>query len=182
LKVKGKLRLEDAKTVDSSARLDFNDADIRVEELHGKGAKLLNDTLGRIHSFKVDVTAQGDWVAPVIKVRSDIDQKLSRAFKKVMAKEIARYKKELKVLLEKELKKQSAKLKKMTRGIIDIGPMIDGDMLSIEALQKKAKALLDTNNAKALATQKAKEQANKYLHDKEARDKAKNRLKKLFHR
>ncbi len=182
LAVSGSMKLIDTKKLDSKALLHFKDADISLEDLNGKGAAMMRDMLQQIHTFEVDVSAEGNWVAPAIAVSSDIDTKLSRAFKKVMAKEIVKYRKELKVLLNKEWKKQSEKLKEMTHGMVDVGESLDEDILSVEGLQKKAKELLDANNAEQLAKQKAKEEARKYLHDKEAREKAKNKLKKLFHR
>ena len=182
LGIRGSMQLVDTKALDSKAVLHFKDADISLESLHGKGAAMMGDMLKQIHAFDVDVKAKGNWLSPAITVRSDIDAKLSRAFKKVMAKEIVKYRKELKVLLNKEWKKQSKKLKEMTHGLVDVGESLDEDILSVEGLQKKAKELLDANNAKQLAKQKAKEEARKYLHDKEAREKAKNKLKKLFHR
>jgi len=170
--VEGKMKLKDGRQVNSETDVAFYDAKISLSDVGGKGAEVLNKTLSEIHDFGAVVTVNGDWESPTIKVRSEIDQLLSKAFKKVMAKEIARYQKELKLLLQKQLDDQLAKLKKETGGFVDLGEQIDIEQLSIASLQEQAKKLLDQNNAK----QVAKEKATEYLKDKKNQEK----LKKLF--
>ena len=138
----------------------------------GKGAEILNDTLSEIHNFGANVDINGDWKLPNVQVNSEIDKQLSKAFKSVMAKEIKKYQKELQQLLNTQAKEQLAKLSKKTGGFVDMGALIDENLLSVDALEKKVKELSSSTNSKKLA----KDKATEYLKDQKTQDK----LKKLF--
>ena len=168
----GTLTLVDNSRVTSKTDVAFYDAQIHLKDVGGKGAEIFNDTLSEIHNFGANVEVSGAWTNPSVKVTSEIDTLLSQAFKKVMAKEIAKYKKELKALLNDKAKEQLAKLSEKTGGMVDAGKLIDENLLSVDGMEKKAKELLSSANTK----QVAKEKATKYLKDKKTKDK----LKKLF--
>jgi len=168
----GWMTLVDGSRVTSTTEVAFYDAKMRLDDVGGKGAQIFNDTLAEVHNFGATVDVSGEWKLPTVVVRSEIDKQLSIAFKKVMAKEIAKYKKELQKLLNEKVKEQLAKLSEKTGGLVDAGKLIDNNLLSIEGLQKKAKELSSSANTKKVA----KEKATKYLKDKKTQDK----LKKLF--
>ena len=170
--LEGHLKLLDSSRVSSKTDIIFYEARIRLEDVGGKGAEIMNDALSQVDSFGANVDVEGDWSHPSVKVRSDIDRMLSKAFKKVMAKEIKKYQKELQQLLNEKAKEQLAKLSEKTGGMVDAGTLIDENLLSVEGLEKKAKELLSSDNTKKVAKEKAAE----YLKDKKTQDK----LKKLF--
>jgi len=168
----GHLKVVDGTALSGESDIAFYDAQIKLKEVGGKGAEILNDTLSEIHNFAATVEISGAWKRPSVEVRSEIDQQLSKAFKKVMAKEIARYKRELQVLLNEKAKEQLAKLSEKTGGLVDAGKLIDENALSLDGLEKKAKELLKSTDTKAVA----KDKATEYLKDKKTQEK----LKKLF--
>ncbi len=168
----GHMTLVDGNRVRSKTDVAFYDAQIKLNDVGGKGAEIFNATLAEIHNFGANVDVSGEWKTPKVDVHSEIDKQLSKAFKKVMAKEIKKYQAELKSLLNTKAKEQLAKLSKQTGGLVDMGALLDEQTLSIEALEKKAKELTSSANTKKVA----KEQAKKYLSDKKNQEK----LKKLF--
>ena len=172
----GQLKLVDGTAVSGITDIAFYEVQIRLDDVGGKGAQILNDTLAEIHAFGANVEVEGSWQQPSVKVDSEIDKLLSKAFKKVMAKEIAKYKKELELLLNEKAKEQLAKLSEKTGGIIDTGKLLDDQALSLDGLENKAKELLNSDSTKEAAKAKATEKATEYLKDKKTQDK----LKKLF--
>ena len=168
----GWLTLVAGRQVTSKTEVAFYDAKISLEDMGGKGAEILNDTLSEIHNFGANVDINGDWKLPNVQVNSEIDKQLSKAFKRVMAKEIKKYQKELQQLLNTQAKEQLAKLSKKTGGFVDMGALIDENLLSVDALEKKVKELSSSTNSKKLA----KDKATEYLKDQKTQDK----LKKLF--
>ncbi len=137
----GQLTLVDNSTVTGTTDVLFKEAAISLDEVGGKGAQLLNDVVKEINTFKAKIDVSGVWQSPSVKVSSDIDTLISKAFKKVMAKEIAKYKRELKVLLDAQLKEQLGALNGMTGGMVDAGKLIDEQSLSLNGLENKVKEL-----------------------------------------
>lgn len=168
----GQLRLVDNSTISGQTDVTFKEVQIRLEDVGGRGAEIMNDVLKEIHLFGANVDIGGAWQNPSVKVSSDIDKQLSNAFKKVMAKEISKYKKELKVLLDEQLKEQLGELGSLTGGFVDTEKLIDQESLSLDALENKAKELVSSDNTKKVAKDKAAD----YLKD----DKTQDKLKKLF--
>lgn len=168
----GRLKLVDGSTVSGVTDVAFYEVEIRLDDVGGKGAQILNDTLAEVHAFGANVEVEGKWQQPSVKVDSEIDKLLSKAFKKVMAKEIAKYKKELELLLNEKAKEQLAKLSEKTGGVIDTGKLLDDQALSLDGLQKKAEELLSSDNTEKVV----KDKATEYLKDEKTQDK----LKKLF--
>jgi len=168
----GNLRLVDNTTITGKTDIAFYEAKIKLVGVGGRGAEVMNDALAEIDSFGANVDVEGDWKHPSVHVSSNIDKMLSKAFKKVMAKEIAKYKKELELLLNEKAKEQLAKLSEKTGGLVDTGKLLDEQSLSLDALEKKAKELASSANTKKVVKEKAKA----YLKDKKTQDK----LKKLF--
>ncbi|MGB5966638.1 MAG: TIGR03545 family protein [Sulfurimonadaceae bacterium] len=168
----GQMTLQGGTALVGSSKVAFRESEITLEGVSGKGAEIMNDMLKEIREFGANVAVDGNWKAPSIRVSSDIDQKLSKAFKQVMAKEITKYKKELKLLLDQQLKEQLGELGEMTSGFVDTEKLIDQESLSLDALENKAKELVSSDSNKKLAEDKAKD----YLKDEKNKDK----LKKLF--
>ncbi|WP_345976310.1 TIGR03545 family protein [Sulfurimonas sp. HSL3-7] len=158
----GKLILYEGRDISGSGHVVFKEAQISLEGLNGKGAQVMNDMLREIRQFGADVDVEGNWQSPSVKVASDLDKKLSAAFRKVMAKEAEKYKKELKVLLDEQLKEQLGKLNEMSGGMADTGKLLEQQNLSLGALQQQAEALLGGKSSqKLLKDQKSQEKVKK---------------------
>ncbi|MCJ7766514.1 MAG: hypothetical protein MUP09_11310, partial [Thiovulaceae bacterium] len=168
----GRLTLYGGRDIVGSGSVAFSGAEVALEGLNGEGAKVINDLLGEIHQFGAYVDVAGSWQAPSIKVASDLDRQLSGAFKKVMAKEAEKYKKELKRLLDGQLKEQMNKLDERSHGFMDTANLLDQQNLSLDRLEQKAKALLDGHKSKDQAEEKAKD----YLKERENQGKVKKLL------
>ncbi len=137
----GRLSVVESSTVSGRTELTFREARIRLDEVGGKGAEIINDILKEIRFFSAAVSVEGQWQNPSVKVSSDIDKLLSAGFKKAMAKEIAGYKKELKVLLDRQAKEQLGELGGMSGGFTEVGKLIDQQNLSLDTLGTKAQGL-----------------------------------------
>ncbi len=159
----GQLRVVDSSTVTGQTKVLFNEAQVTLEDLGGRGAAIMNDVFEEIHSFGATVDVEGEWQRPSVKVSSDIDEMLSKAFKKVMAKEILKYKKELKVLLDEQLKEQLGDLGGITGEFVDTEALLNEQSLSLDGLDKKAKELLSSDKTKDAAKEKAKDKLKKLL-------------------
>ena len=168
----GHMTLKGGTELAGSSKVAFRESEISLEGVNGKGAEIMNDILKEIHEFGANIAVDGNWKAPSVKVSSDIDKLLSKAFKKVMAKEIIKYEKELKVLLDEQLKEQLDELGGMTSGFVDTEKLIDQESLSLDALENQAKELLDSKSSQKVVEDKAKD----YLKD----EKTEEKLKKLF--
>ena len=168
----GRMTLYAGHDISGAGRVVFKEAQIMLEGLKGKGAEVMNDMLKEIHQFGADVDVAGNWQSPSVKVASDLDKKLSAAFRKVMAKEAEKYKNELKVLLDEQLKEQLRKLNKMIGGMAGTGKLLEQQNLSFEGLEQKAGALLGGKGSQEQLENKGKE----YLKDQKKQEK----VKKLF--
>ncbi len=168
----GHLTLYEGRDISGRGRVVFKEAQIMLEGLKGKGAQVMNDMLQEIHQFGADVDVEGNWQSPSVKVASDLDRKLSAAFTKVMGKEIEKYKKELKVLLDEQLKEQLGKLNEMSGGMVDTGRVLEQQELSLGALEQKATSLLGGKGGQELVKEKGKD----YLKEKKNQEK----VEKLF--
>ncbi len=168
----GQLTLREGSDISGSGRVVFKEAQIAIEGLEGKGAQIMNDLLKEIRQFGADVDVEGNWQSPSVKVASDLDKKLSAAFRKVMAKEAEKYKKELKVLLDEQLNEQLGKLNGMSGGMADTGKLLEQQNLSFEALEQKAGALLGSKGSQEQLEKKGKD----YLKEQKSQDKVKKLL------
>ena len=152
----GRLTLYGGRDIVGSGSVAFKGAEIAIEGLSGNGARIMNDLLGEIHQFGAHVDIAGSWQTPSVKVASDLDRELSGAFKKVMSKEADSYKKELKTLLDKQLKEQMSQLSEKSQGFIDTGALLEQQNLSLDAFSQKAEALIGGHGSKDLAKEKTK--------------------------
>ena len=168
----GHLILNAGRDIAGSGRVVFKEAKITLEGLNGRGAQVMNDMLREIHQFGADVDVEGNWQSPSVKVSSDLDKQLSAAFRKVMAKEAEKYKKELKVLLDEQLKEQLGQLNEMSGGMADAGKLLEQQNLSLGALKQQAEALLGGKESQELVKEKGKD----YLKEKKNQEKAKKLL------
>lgn len=159
----GQLRLVDSSTVTGKTEVLFKEAAISLEDVGGKGAQIMNDILKEVNTFGAKVDVSGAWQSPSVKVSSDIDTLLSKAFKKVMAKEIEKYKKELKLLLDEQLKEQLGELGGMTGGFVDTGKLLDEESLSLDGLENKVKELSSSDKTKDVVKDKAADKMKKLL-------------------
>jgi len=143
----GRMTIVGGSKIIGASSVTFREAEIALDGLGGKGAQIMNDILSGIKSFGARVEVEGSLDTPAIKVTSDLDRRLSQGFKKVMAKEISAYEKELKGLLDEQLKGQLASLNKMGGGMSDTGKLIDQQSLSLDALGQNASGLLESGGS-----------------------------------
>jgi len=147
LGVDGRMTLVEGSKIIAASSVTFREAEIALEGFGGRGAQIMNDILSGIKSFGARVEVQGSLDTPAIKVSSDLDRRLTQGFKQVMAKEIAAYEKELKGLLDEQLKGQLATLNKMGGGMGDTGKLLDQQGLSLDALGQNAEGLLESGGS-----------------------------------
>jgi len=140
----GRMTLVGGSKIIGASSVTFREAQIALEGFGGRGAQIMNDILKGIKSFGARVEVEGSLETPAIKVTSDLDRQLSQGFKKVMAKEIAAYEKELKGLLDEQLKGQLGTLNGMSGGMNGTGKLLDHQNLSLDALGQKADGLLES--------------------------------------
>ncbi len=146
-------------------RADAKTSDYKRVEAKAKVAytqtKFSSKYLDDVNSFDVEMQLEGKVEAPKWNVSSNLDEKLKKVFAKVLKKKVAKYKKELKNLIDKNTKDSLASLTKDSKTIDKIMRKLDVSMegvISSEAdLDNTEKKLGD--NAK----KKVKDKAGKLL-------------------
>jgi len=119
----GDFVINDAKALNGKANLRFRDADIKMNNLKGKTAKMVSDVLKNINRFNADVTLGGELEDPKVSVKTDLDKKLAGALGAGLKKQAARYEKELKGLLDTQMKEHLGAFNDEAGNIADINTL-----------------------------------------------------------
>jgi hypothetical protein len=83
-------------------------------------SRIVADILKSIDAFEVTLDIGGNIEQPDVQARSDLDRKISAALGKSMQKEVERYQKELKTMMDEQLKGELNSLGKEAGTIPDI--------------------------------------------------------------
>jgi uncharacterized protein (TIGR03545 family)/uncharacterized protein (TIGR03546 family) len=140
--LKGDLELTDASALGGRADIGFSNAALAMAGLEGELAKALNDALKGVSSFSVGVGLAGSLEEPKVHVESDLDKKLASAAKKAVQGKVAGYEKELKGLLDAQMKEQLGSLQGEAGKIPDIGALVGKQEGALNGLDKQAGGLL----------------------------------------
>ena len=109
--------------------------------------KTVQSILSEVHTFMVASSVGGTLKEPKISLNSDIDKKLKKGLNKQLSKEVQKYKKELKVAINREFKKQV--------GDLDLGEFADVEkLLNTNAKEGASVENLIKNNISKDAMQK----------------------------
>ena len=139
---------------------DYESVDAKAKLAYTK-TKFSSKYLDDVNSFDVDMKLQGKVESPKFDISSNLDEKLKKVFAKVLKQKVAKYKKELKNIIDKNTKDSLASL--------------TGDSDAIEAIEKKLNAKLggvqssenDLDNTESKlkdnAKSKLKSKASKFL-------------------
>jgi len=138
----GDLVMNDAKTLKGKVHLGFSDADIKMNDLKGKTAEMVSDLLKSINRFNADVTLGGELESPKVSVKTDLDKKLSSAFSAGLKKQAARYEKELKGLLDSQMKERLGAFNGEAANIADINTLAGGQSSALGDLGSNASGLI----------------------------------------
>jgi uncharacterized protein (TIGR03545 family)/uncharacterized protein (TIGR03546 family) len=122
LALDGTITLSGGTTLDGTTNAVFNNAKM---ELPGQSA-LVSDIIKSIDGFNVKIGVSGSTEQPSVTATSDLDKKLSAALKKSMQKEVDKYQKELKVLMDEQMKANLGGLGEASGGMPDISGAAGG--------------------------------------------------------
>ncbi len=142
----GDLVMNDAKTLKGKVHLGFSDADIKMNDLKGKTAEMVSDLLKSINRFNADVTLGGELESPKVSVKTDLDKKLSSAFSAGLKKQAARYEKELKGLLDSQMKERLGAFNGEAANIADINTLAGGQSSALGDLGSNASGLISSGS------------------------------------
>ncbi len=146
----GDLVINDAKAMNGRANLKFRDADIKIDNLEGKTAKMVSDVLKSINRFNADVTLGGELDSPKVSVKTDLDKKLSNALSAGLKKQAARYEKELKGLLDSQMQERLGAFKGEAANIADINALAGSQSNTLGNLGSNASGLITGGGLKKL--------------------------------
>ncbi|MDY6789976.1 MAG: TIGR03545 family protein [Thermodesulfobacteriota bacterium] len=146
----GDLVISDAKTMNGRTNLRFRDADIKIDNLKGKTAKVVSDVLKSINRFNADVTLGGELDSPKVSVKTDLDKKLSSALSVGLKKQAARYEKELKGLLDSQMRERLASFNDEAANIVDINTLAGSQSSALGNLGSNASGLITGGALKKL--------------------------------
>ena len=138
----GNLVINNAQALSGKAHLGFRGADIKMSNLKGKTAEMVSDVLKSINRFKADVTLGGELEDPKVSVKTDLDKKLSSAFSAGLKKQAARYKKELKGLLDTQMQERLSAFNGEAANIADINTLAGGQSNALGDLGSNASGLI----------------------------------------
>jgi len=138
----GDFVINDAKALSGKTHLGFRDADIKMNNLKGKTADMVSDVLKSINRFNADVTLGGELEDPKVSVKTDLDKKLSRAFSVGLKKQAASYEKELKGLLDTQMKERLGAFNGEAASIADINKLASGQTSALGDLGSNASGLI----------------------------------------
>ncbi len=130
LSIKGDVMLVGSSVLSGKSHLDFSDAAISMEGLEGKSADAVADVLASISTFAADVTLAGELHSPEVAVATDLDKKISGALKAGLKKQATAYQKELKTMLNAQMKEQLGSFNSEAGEIADINALA-GDQTKI---------------------------------------------------
>ncbi|NNL76348.1 MAG: TIGR03545 family protein [Desulfobacterales bacterium] len=146
----GDLVINDAKAMNGKANLRFRDADIKMDNLEGQTAKVVSDVLKSINRFNADVTLGGELDSPKVSVKTDLDKKLSSALSAGLKKQTARFEKDLKGLLDSQMKEQLGAFKGEASNIADINALAGSQSSALGNLNSNASGLITGGGLKKL--------------------------------
>jgi len=146
----GNFVINDAKAMKGRANLRFRDADIKISNLKGKTAQMVSDVFKSIHRFNADVTLGGELESPKVSVKTDLDKKLSHALSAGLKKQAARYEKELKGLLDSQMKERLGAFKGEAANVADINTLVGGQSSALDNLGSNASGLISSGGLKKL--------------------------------
>ncbi len=146
----GDLVINDAAALSGKTHLGFSDVDIKMSNLQGKTADMVADVLKSINRFNADVTLDGELQSPKVSVKTDLDKKLSSAFSAGLKKQAARYEKELKGVLDTQMKEQLGTFSGEAGNIADINALAGGQSRALGDLGSSAGGLLSGGSIKSL--------------------------------
>ncbi len=138
----GDFVINDAKALNGKAHLGFRDADIKMNNLKGKTAKMVSDVLKNINRFNADVTLDGKLEDPKVSVKTDLDKKLSKAFSAGLKKQAASYEKELKGLLDTQMQERLGAFNGEAANIADINTLAGDQSSALGDLGSNASGLI----------------------------------------
>ena len=139
---KSRLKITNFEAIDAKIALDFKKTQLVYSASDSLVNTAIKDILSNISSFNVDSSIGGTLTKPSISLSSDLDKKLMKGLKKQASKEVQKYKKELKVAINKEFKKQVGDLN--IEGFDEIGDLLDSNKDASKTLEK----LLEKNVSK----------------------------------
>ncbi len=191
--VRGKLTLLENEKISGKVTLGYNRVDFDLSRTDSTSVKrYIAPIFDDITSFKVVSDIEGKLFSPKIGAKSDLDKKLSKAFNKVLGKEIkqakSKLKKEFNSRVAKELEPINKKLSSLVGEQVAVGKdynKLQGIMQKKssqyvdeqkEKLKEKAQAKLDAKRKEA----EAKIQREKEKERKRQKNKLKKKPKKLF--
>ena len=146
----GDLVINDAKALSGKANFRFRDADIKIDNLEGKTAKMVSDVLKSINRFNADVRLGGELESPKVSVKTDLDKKLSGALSAGLKKQATRYEKELKGLLDGQMKEQLGAFNGEAANIADINKLAGSQSNTLGKLGSNAGGLISSGGLKKL--------------------------------
>jgi uncharacterized protein (TIGR03545 family)/uncharacterized protein (TIGR03546 family) len=146
----GDLVVNDAKVMNGKANFRFRDTDIKINNLKGKAAKMVSDVLKSINRFNANLKLGGELDSPKVNVKTDLDKKLSSALSAGLKKQTARYEKELKGLLDSQMKEQLGAFKGEAANIADINALVGSQSNALGKLGSNASGLITGGGLKKL--------------------------------
>ena len=146
----GDFVINDAKALNGKANLRFRDADIKMNNLKGKTAKIVSDVLRSINRFNANVTIAGELESPKVSVNTDLDKKLSGALSAGLKKQAVRYEKELKGLLDSQMQERLGAFKGEAANIADINALAGNQSIALGDLGSNAGGLISGGGLKKL--------------------------------
>lgn len=143
LAMKGNIALDDGTVLSGMSHMAFSNAAITMENLmNGKSAEAVADVLGSISTFGADVTLAGTLESPKIAVSTDLDKKLSGALTAGVKKQAAGYQRELKTLLNEQMKDQLGAIDSDAGKVADINALAGDQSKMLSDLGADAGGLL----------------------------------------
>jgi uncharacterized protein (TIGR03545 family) len=146
----GNFVIEDAKALKGKANLSFRDADIKINNLKGKTAKMVADVLRSINRFNANVTIAGELESLKVSVNTDLDKKLSGALSAGLKKQAVRYEKKLKGLLDSQIQERLGTFKGEAANIADINALAGNQSSALGDLGLNAGGLISGGGLKKL--------------------------------
>ena len=187
--LKSRVKLLHVEKLTSNATLRFTKSDIQLKDQSGKINSMLQEVLSDVQSFDVDVDIEGSMKTPKVTASSDLDKKISASLSKVLRKQAKVYEKELKVIIDKELKKSLGSLYSEVGDVKKLGSLLDAETLSFKNYDKSVDILSkelekrykkEQKKLEDRAKKETKKEADKLIDKnfkKEDADKLKNLLK-----
>ena len=157
---KSSLTITNFNAIDAKISANFVKTTLVYSASSSIADKTISSILSNITNFKIDASIGGTLENPQISLNSDIDAKIAKGLKKQVNKEVEKYKKQLKVAVNKEFKKQL--------GSIDLGEFNDVEKILSSGLSDSAslEKLIEKNISKKSMQKQLESKALKGLGDK----------------